>query len=267
MRNHAIRGDGGLYLGLNSGTSADRIDAVLVDLPDGDRRFRARVRAEVSVPIPSALRGAILRAPDRLSVRELCVLDAGMGELFGRAALRALRSAGVAAEQVRAAGLHGQTVCHLPEPRGRSTTLQIGLPEAVATVARVGVVSHFRQADTAAGGEGAPLSPALDRALFGAEGALVLNLGGIANLTAIPEGGARLLGFDVGPGNMLLDGIVRSRTAGRRHRDTGGRLALRGKVNGGLLARALEHPFLSRRRARSTGREAFGEPFLRQFLE
>jgi anhydro-N-acetylmuramic acid kinase len=259
--------EGGSYLGLNSGTSADHVDAILVDLPAGDAPFQARILASVSLAIPRALRSRLLDAPDGIGIRDLCLLDARLGEIFGRAALRAIEEGGLAPARVCAAGLHGQTVCHLPAPRGRSTTLQIGLPEAVAAIARVPVVSHFRQGDTAAGGEGAPLSPALDRALFGGgTGALVLNLGGIANLTAISRRGDRTLGFDVGPGNMLLDGIMRRKSGGRLFRDTGGRSALAGESSPSLLAHAFEHPFLARRRARSTGREEFGDLFLSHFL-
>jgi anhydro-N-acetylmuramic acid kinase len=259
--------DAGTYLGLNSGTSADCVDAILVDLPAGARPLRARVRAAVALPIPRAVRSAILDAPEGIGIPDLCRLDARLGELFGRAALRAIEEGGAAPSRVRAAGLHGQTVCHLPERGGRSTTLQIGMPEAVAAIAGVSVVSHFRQADTAAGGEGAPLSPALDRALFrDGAGALVLNLGGIANLTAVSRRGDRTLGFDVGPGNMLLDGLIQRRSGGRLRKDTGGRLALAGEPNPILIARALDHPFLSRRRARSTGREEFGGAFLDRFL-
>jgi anhydro-N-acetylmuramic acid kinase len=192
-----------------------------------------------------------------------------MGELFGLAARRAIEAAGLPAGRVRAAGLHGQTVCHLPSPDGRSATLQIGLPEQVALIANVPVVSGFRSADAAAGGEGAPLSPILDLALFGATGALVLNLGGIANMTAIPQGGDpnRVAGLDVGPGNMLLDGLVRRATGGKKTRDTGGLLARRGWISLPLLVHALAYPPLARRRTRSIGREEFGEPYLRYFLE
>jgi anhydro-N-acetylmuramic acid kinase len=259
----------GLFIGLNSGTSADRIDAILVSLSGGAGRFRADVRSTVSLSIPRKLRTAILAAPDGITVRDLCSLDADLGRLFGHAALRVLGTTRTKtpASRVRTIGLHGQTVCHRPGPRGRSVTLQIGLPEAVAAIAGIPVVSHFRQADTVAGGEGAPLSPALDRALFASDqGALVLNLGGIANLTAVSAHGGSTLGWDVGPGNMLLDGLVRFASDGRRHRDTGGRLARAGRADPILLAHAFDHPFLARRRARSTGREEFGGGFLEHFL-
>jgi anhydro-N-acetylmuramic acid kinase len=147
--------------------------------------------------------------------------------------------------------------------------MQIGNPERVASRCRVGVVSGFRQADVAAGGEGAPLSPALDHALFGGVGgALVLNLGGIANLTAVPASGRRssVLGFDVGPGNMLLDAIVRRLTRGRLDRDPDGSFALRGRVSPRLLDATLDHPFLRGSARRSTGREEFGEEFMERML-
>jgi anhydro-N-acetylmuramic acid kinase len=262
--------DAGLYLGLNSGTSADRIDACLVRLPGGERHpLRVRVVSRAAAAIPRDLRGLLLSAPDGLTVRDLCTLDARLGELFGLAARRAIEAAGLTSGSVRAAGLHGQTVCHLPSPKGRSATLQIGSPEQVALVANVPVVSGFRQADTAAGGEGAPLSPILDLTLFGETGSLVLNLGGIANLTMIPRGGdpKSVLGLDVGPGNMLLDGLVRFGSGGKKTRDTGGSLACRGWISLPLLEHALAYPPLALRRTRSIGREEFGAPYLRYFLD
>jgi anhydro-N-acetylmuramic acid kinase len=262
--------ESGFYLGLNSGTSADRVDACLVRLPGGGHKpLRVRVVARGSAAIPGAMRRLLLSAPDGLTARDLCSLDTRLGELFGLAARRAIEAAGLDAARVRAAGLPGQTVCHLPSPKGRSATLQIGSPEEVARIAKVPVVSGFRNADTAAGGEGAPLSPILDHALFGAEGALVLNLGGIANLTAVPRGGDAGLvrGRDVGPGNMLLDGLVRHESGGRKTRDAGGRLACRGWISLPLLVHALAYPPLARRRTRSIGREQFGEPYLQYYLK
>jgi len=265
--------DGGLYIGLNSGTSADRIDACLVRAPSsragGERPLRIRLLARASAAIPAPLRDLIYAGPDRMSARDLCVLDARIGERFGVAAARVLSISGVEPSDVRAIGLHGQTVCHLPAAKGGSCSLQIGSPERVAAIAGIDVVSDFRQADIAAGGEGAPLSPVLDHALFrGGGGALVLNIGGIANLTAVPASGdrERVVGLDVGPGNMLLDGLARRWSRGRLGRDEGGGMALRGRVDPTLLARALAYRPLLSRTTRSLGREEFGEPFLDHFL-
>jgi anhydro-N-acetylmuramic acid kinase len=203
-----------------------------------------------------------------MDARTICRLDGELGESFARAAARVIRRAGAEPGRVRAVGLHGQTICHLPDPRGRSATLQIGSAEQVAARCGVPVVSDFRQADVAAGGEGAPLSPLLDHALFKeAGGALVLNLGGIANMTAVPRNGSRegVQGFDTGPGNMVLDGIVRRLSRGRLARDTGGSRALEGKVSASLLASALEHPFFRGGR-RSTGREEFGDAYVDRLI-
>jgi anhydro-N-acetylmuramic acid kinase len=261
----------GLFLGLNSGTSADHVDSVLFHVSGSSGSFRVRERAKLSLPLPRAIRERVLAGPDALDARELCRLDAELGDLFGAAAARTIRQARIAPAEIEAAGLHGQTVCHLPAGLGRSSTLQIGNPERVAARGRVLVVSAFRQADVALGGEGAPLSPLLDHALFGSgEGGLVLNVGGIANLTAVPADGdrARVLGFDVGPGNMLLDGIVRRLTRGALARDEGGRLALRGLVSPPLLGACMEHPFLRGTAARqSTGREEFGDAYLDWMIE
>ncbi len=160
-------------------------------------------------------------------------------------------------------GSHGQTAFHA----GSRGTLQIGEADRIAEGLRVPVVSDFRQRDVAAGGEGAPLTPYADFVLFGRRrGRAVLNLGGIANLTILGPSLDDVRGFDTGPGNMVLDGLLQAATGGRKRFDAGGQLALRGRILEPLLGWMLAHPYLRRRPPKSTGREEFGEPFVRALL-
>src|ERR1700690_4466160 len=197
-----------LYLGLISGTSMDCIDAALLDVgPSG-----MRLVAPGGSDWPDALRARLRHAAEdyeHIGLTEYGTLDTSAGEQFARAALRLLESAGVAAGQVRAIGSHGQTVLH--QPLGSAPfTLQIGDPNVIAERVRIDVVADFRRRDMAAGGQGAPLMPAFHAAAFAgaAETRAVVNIGGIANLTLLPQAGD-VLGFDTGPGNCLLDSWAR----------------------------------------------------------
>jgi anhydro-N-acetylmuramic acid kinase len=168
-------------------------------------------------------------------------------------------------------GLHGQTIFHNPD-RTAPATLQLGEPAYLAAALRVPVVNNFRAADLAAGGQGAPLATLFHSRVFGRRHrhVCVNNLGGISNVTSIDwRRGAqpRVTAFDTGPANMLMDLAVRHFTKGRRAWDADGRMAARGKVCERLLRGWLRHPFFYRRPPKSTGREQFGEPFLRDVLQ
>lgn len=192
-----------------------------------------------------------------------------LGRRFGHAAEALLAEAGVPPEAVRVIGSHGQTIAHYPHggPDGAAVpyTVQIGDPATIAEVAGVPVVSDFRAHDLALGGEGAPLVPYVDHALWHDPGEtrVLLNLGGIANLTVLGAGlpAARTLAFDTGPANMVLDAAAVSLSHGRLQRDDGGAWAARGAVRQDLLSRWLRHPFFARPAPKSTGREMFGVPY------
>ncbi|MBI3620991.1 MAG: anhydro-N-acetylmuramic acid kinase [Nitrospirae bacterium] len=271
-------------VGLMSGTSTDGIDAALVEITG--RAIKSgrsggttlRLLAFQTTPYPAELRARLLRLASGtpLPVAEACRLNARLGEEFAAAALRVIRRAGVARAGVALIGSHGQTVCHLPEPEreGRwrlRSTLQIGEPSIIAERTGIATIADFRPRDQAAGGHGAPLTPFLHDVLFRhpARGRVVVNIGGISNLTylkpALKPGGRRdaLLAFDSGPGNMLLDAIAHERSRGRIIMDHGGRLAGRGRICAPLLARLLAHPYLRQRPPKTTGREAFGLPAMR----
>jgi anhydro-N-acetylmuramic acid kinase len=187
-------------------------------------------------------------------------LDVEAGECFARCANALLVEAGIAAADVAAIGSHGQTVCH--RPRGKHPfTLQIGDPSVIAERTGITTVADFRRADVAAGGQGAPLLPALHAALFTDRGIsrAVLNLGGIANLTLLQPGRA-VIGFDTGPANCLLDAWSARHLGAAR--DEGGAWAASGHVDGALLARWLTDPYFALAPPKSTGREVFNLDWL-----
>jgi anhydro-N-acetylmuramic acid kinase len=270
-------------VGLMSGTSMDGIDAALVEIGE---RGTARAGADASGvrllsfrcdPYPRTLRSRLLALAggEPRSVAELCHLNVYLGELLARSVIRLLDEAGVRPEEIMLVGSHGQTVHHLPKPRREGgfairSTLQIGEPSVIAERTGITTVADFRHRDMAAGGEGAPLTPFAHDRLFRhpkiSRG--ILNIGGIGNLTYLAPGevGKDLLAFDTGPGNLLIDGLVRHLSSGRRQMDRGGRLAARGMIHAGLLSRWMAHPFFRRPPPKSTGREEFGLPFLKKAL-
>lgn len=256
-------------VGLMSGTSMDGIDAALVDIGGGPSRPSLHLLAFQTIPYAKELRTRLLRMASGAPVpaAEICRLNARLGEEFAAAALRIIRRGGGPRAGVALIGSHGQTVCHLPEPEREGhwrlrSTLQLGEPSIIAERTGIATVADFRPRDQAAGGHGAPLTPLLHDVLFRhpTRGRVVVNIGGISNLTYLKPGGGRetLLAFDSGPGNMLLDGIVRERTRGRLSMDAHGRLAGRGRLCRPLLSRLMAHPYLRRRPPKTTGRETFG---------
>ena len=260
-----------IYIGLISGTSMDGIDAVLVDFTDDPPQL---VAAE-TFQYPAALRAGLdeLRAdPDAFPAARLARLDAEVGHAFAEAANGLLAKAGIPAHRVRAIGSHGQTILHRPED-AFPHTLQIGDPTRIAAATGVDVVADFRRADLAAGGQGAPLAPLIHQALLAnrAENRLVVNLGGIANVTLLPaEDGVS--GFDTGPANCFLDDWYRAHHLNHAQDentprfDAGGAWAASGQVDEALLADLLREPWLHREPPKSTGIEHFSPAWLRERL-
>ncbi|MDJ0786502.1 MAG: anhydro-N-acetylmuramic acid kinase [Myxococcota bacterium] len=251
-------------LGLMSGTSADGIDAALVDWPDapGARPFELVAFRESG--LEPALQERIHRLaagelPGVSVLRELSALDVEIGEQFAAAALSLLEAAGVDASSVDAIASHGQTVAHHPEHRA---SLQIGDPSVIAERTGIATLADFRARDLAAGGEGAPLAPLFHHEAMGDpdESRLVLNLGGMANVTWLPRGGDpdAVVAFDVGPANALLDGVMVEISRGDERLDRDGARAAAGSVDEALLAELLDDEFLRRAPPKSTGRERYG---------
>jgi anhydro-N-acetylmuramic acid kinase len=256
-------------VGLMSGTSADGIDAVVAAISGTGRGLRARILAHVHRRFSPAFRRRILNACLHGTVAEICELNFLLGEHFASAALAAIRRAKLKPRNIAAIASHGQTIHHLPNAPTPST-LQIGEPAVIAERTGITTIADFRVRDLAAGGQGAPLVPYADWALFthDTNPRIVQNIGGIANLTFLPPRAELddVLAFDTGPGNMVIDGVVTALSNGRQTFDRDGRWAAQGKVSERLLAQVMAHPFLRRCPPKTTGREEFGEPFLRRVL-
>jgi anhydro-N-acetylmuramic acid kinase len=223
------------------------------------------------------VRRAILRIAtgELATAGEISQLSFLLGELFAAVALRVCQKANVPSSHLAVIGSHGQTIYHqgaATREGGRkiSSTLQIAEPAVIAERTSVPVVADFRTADMAAGGQGAPLVPMVDYLLLRhpRQGTVALNIGGIANFTVIPAKATpeQVFGFDTGPGNMLIDGLVRHFTKGRRAYDAGGRWAAKGRVIEPLLHEMLRDSFFALKPPKSTGREQFGQPFLQQYF-
>ncbi|AKC86553.1 anhydro-N-acetylmuramic acid kinase [Pseudoxanthomonas suwonensis] len=256
-----------LFLGLISGTSADGIDAALVEFPDDAGTAGLRLRAARTQPWAPALRERLValgQGGEPASLDELGRLDVQVAQAFAAAALGLLDEAGVAPAQVAAIGSHGQTLRH--RPHGDAPfTLQVGDGNVIAERTGIATVADFRRRDVAAGGHGAPLVPAFHAALLHTpdEDRAVLNLGGIANYTLLPRAGApgsddpgqAVRGFDTGPANALLDAWCLRHTG--EGFDADGAFAASGQVDAALLARLLEEPWFALPPPKSTGREQF----------
>ena len=244
------------YIGLMSGTSLDGIDAVLVDISDKAPRLLGQSHR----PFDAALRAALLElnVPGHDELDRASRLGNDLARGYAAAVSEVLAQAALDGSAVHAIGCHGQTVRHRPD---RGYTIQIGNAALLAELTGIVVVSDFRSRDIAAGGQGAPLVPAFHAAVFGStsEDRAVLNLGGMANLTWLFRAGV-IRGFDVGPGNCLLD-LWAARHLGRDI-DEGGRWAKQGKVEPALLARLMQEPYFAAPPPKSTGRDLFNEAWL-----
>ncbi|MFC5438220.1 anhydro-N-acetylmuramic acid kinase [Rhodanobacter umsongensis] len=243
-----------LYLGLISGTSADGIDAVLVRFGGG----APQLLASHAHPWPSTLRDRVLalaQGEGMLDVDAFGRLDVEIGHSFADAALQLLEQGSTAAHDVRAIGSHGQTLRHRPNG-DYPFTLQLGDPSVIAERCGIDVVADFRRADIAAGGQGAPLLPALHAMLLGRTGVAraVLNLGGIANVTLLGGDGS-VRGFDTGPANGLLDAWCQRHCGEPFDRD--GAFAASGRIDQLLLDAMLADAYFALPPPKSTGREHF----------
>lgn len=260
-----------IVIGLMSGTSADGVDAVAAEIGEERPRPRVRFLAHAQRGYPAPLRAAILAAGEgeTLTAADLARLRVRIGEEHAEAALACLVAARLDRDAIAAVATHGQTVAHLAGERPRAS-LQLVDATRIAESLRVPVVTDFRSADLAAGGEGAPLVPFGDWVIFTDErhARAVQNIGGIANVTVLPKGAARddVVAFDTGPGNMVVDALVARQGDGERRFDPGGEMAARGRISEDLLERALGHEFFARVPPRSTGREMFGAAFVDELL-
>ncbi len=263
-------------IGLMSGTSLDGINAALVEFEDdGGARTDTvgwSVLAFHGTPFSAAQREEIHGAILDGDAAALCMLHAHLGEWLAGAALAVCEAAGLDPGDVDLIGSHGQTIWHQPPADGdRGATLQLGDPATIAERTGIPVVSDFRSRDMAAGGEGAPLVPWVDRFLFSRPDRVrvLQNIGGIGNLTRVPRSGSgeALLAFDTGPGNAPIDAAVELATAGAERFDVDGHWARQGRVQPDLLEILLEEPFFRRSPPKSTGREVFGRPYVQALVQ
>lgn len=249
------------YLGLISGTSADAIDAALIEI---DGASRPRVLAARATPWPPVLRDSILafaRQAAAVDVDALGALDAAIGEAFAEAALALIAEHRVDPRSIRAIGSHGQTLRHRID-HATPFTMQLGDAARIAERTGITTVADFRRRDVAAGGQGAPLLPILHAAAFATPGEAraVLNLGGIANLTLLAGDDSPVRGFDTGPANCLLDAVIAA--SGLGERDDGGRIAASGRVDQVVLGALLADSWFAQPPPKSTGREQFNPGWL-----
>ncbi len=262
-----------IVAGVMSGTSLDGIDVAVVEITGAGWRTRVRPIAFRPASYPRQVRAAILAVSNAAThTREIARLNFLLAELYAEAVLEAAKAAGVTPALI---GCHGQTIYHEGAParylgRRVACTLQIGDGSVLAERTGIPVISDFRPRDMAAGGRGAPLVPFVDYLLFRDPRAarIAVNIGGIANLTAIPPGAApgEVVAFDTGPGNMAIDALVTRRTNGRRGFDRDGRFASRGTPSKKLLARLLADPYYTAAPPKTAGREQYGREFVERLV-
>jgi len=257
-------------IGLMSGTSLDGLDVALCHCTGHGATLQVAMEQFVTVPYEAAFQ-ARLRAVSqpRVDLEEVVLLHAEVGRRHAATVLACLAGWGVGPAEVDVLASHGQTIWHAPRHQhGRAdfphhATLQIGDGDHLAVGTGIITLSDFRQKHVAAGYEGAPLAPFADELLFRQPGVnrLLLNLGGIANFTLLPADGGPTQATDTGPGNTLLDAVVRQHYPGRAY-DEGGRLAARGQPHAGLLAALRSHSFFSEPFPKTTGPELFSPAYL-----
>jgi len=260
-----------IVAGVMSGTSADGVDVAVVRI-EREKRISLKLLAHEAFPYPAGLRRAVLAAMNAksTSTAELARLNWRLGLAYADAVKTAAERHG---SKIDLVGCHGQTLYH----QGRaeqyagekfSCTWQAGETALIASELKVPVVSNFRPADMAAGGQGAPLVPLFDQVYFGdtKRGRVLQNIGGIANLTAIPSSSEmdEMLAFDTGPGNMVIDALAQ-KLFGKPY-DRNGAIAAKGRVLKPVLVRMLRNPYFRLTPPRSAGREEFGREYAAAFL-
>ena len=247
-----------IVAGVMSGTSADGVDVALVRIAPGAPTPKLKLLGHVGFAYPKALRAELLRVMEGapLAAADFSRLHWKLGTFYADCVAKAVAQTGVTISLV---GLHGQTIFH----EAQKATWQIGEPAVLRERLGIPVVSDFRPADVAAGGQGAPLVPMLDFCLFrsATRNRVLLNLGGIANVTAIPAGAqlADLLAFDTGPANMVIDALMLEHF--NKPFDRNGKTASKGKVLTQILKDTMRHPYFAAPPPKSCGREQFGASF------
>jgi anhydro-N-acetylmuramic acid kinase len=246
-----------LYIGMMSGTSLDGVDAVLARF---DEAGRPELLADHALPYPAEIKADVLalqpRGHDEL--HRSATLATRLAEIYARTVGELLAKSGLQADAIRAIACHGQTIRHAPQD---GYTIQLGNMSRLAELSGIDVIADFRSRDVAAGGHGAPLVPAFQQSVFASpdEKRVILNIGGISNLARLHHG-QPAIGFDCGPGNMLMDAWCLRHTG--QPFDDDGRWAAGGNIHPPLLAAMLAEPYLQQPPPKSTGRDLFGDAWL-----
>lgn len=267
-----------IIIGINSGTSADGIDVAICKIRGCGLETEIELLGYETFPYSPQLRQRILNdmGASQAGAGELCIMSFYLGELFAYAAKNICKKFSIPFEEIDAIGMHGQTIYHHPEPLKFANfeikgTLQIGNPAVVAERTGKIVVSDFRSRDMASGGEGAPLTPYLDFVLFShrARGRVLINIGGVTNLTAIPASSPleKIIAFDSGPGNALIDYAMIHYSQGKLMFDENGAWAKKGTVVKNLLDKLMSHPYFKKSPPKSLDKETFGKTFLQKILK
>ena len=262
-----------LAVGLMSGTSLDGVDTVLCEISGQDESTKVKQLYFKTYDIPESLRTKIRKCCSRelIPVDLICSLNFELGYLFADSVKSLCKDANVKLEDLSFIASHGQTIFHIPKPYDDyvPSTLQIGEAAIIANECKTKVISNFRVMDMAVGGEGAPLVPYSETLLYSEEDQAVAlqNIGGIGNVTVLPKKGdtKKVIAFDTGPGNMMIDEAVRT-FYGKKY-DTDGYYARQGNLISSLAAELKEHPYFNLEIPKTTGREMFGEHFTKSILE
>ena len=250
------------YIGLNSGTSIDAIDAAIVDINNDS----LTLHTFIEYPIPETLREKLFSVNKQTPLNEIAKLNIQLGKLFSDAVIALLDKANIKPKQVNAIGLHGQTVLHSPTS-SPAYTIQLGDANTVVANTSISVVNDFRGMDISLGGEGAPLAPIFHKYQFANNNKtkVILNIGGIANISILNANANKpVIGFDTGPGNGLMNAWI------KRHQDkeydTDGKWAAQGQANEDLLNILMDDKYFQLVPPKSTGREYFNLDWLHQKL-
>lgn len=260
-----------------SGTSLDGIDVAIVDITGSGFKAKINVLTSHSVPYPRRIREALLAMSNTSAFTgDISRLNFLLGELYAEALEETAERADIPLNSIKLIGCHGQTIFH--EGQGAqymgkkvASTFQIGESSVISERTGIDVISNFRERDVAAGGYGAPLVPYLDYMLIRhrGRGRVAINIGGIANLTAIPPNTStdRVVAFDTGPGNMIIDQLVTRITAGRQTYDRDGAMAAAGQADPKLLAKLLRDKYFRAKPPKTAGREQYGSEFVSRLLD
>lgn len=252
------------YIGLMSGTSIDSIDAAIVDFASSKFNIVATHSIDISPELKNHILALALPGDDEIA--RMRILDQALAGYFAQAAIDVCNKSGIARSEIKAIGSHGQTIRHYPKTEKKAGfSLQIADPNIIAERTGITTIADFRRRDIAAGGHGAPLAPAFHQAAFSHEheSRIILNLGGIANVTYLPTSGDTV-GFDSGPANILMDSWCQTHL--HQAYDQHGQWARSGNINRDLLTHLLEEPYFSEQPPKSTGRERFNLSWLESGL-